>query len=189
MNAIKVTFMSVLLVFSVPIFSQPDRGGGPPPWAPANGYRAKTQHVYFPSLNVYFDVHRNMYYFLSGDRWVISHRLPPAIPLSVFRKAQKIELHIVTPTPYRYNDQHRVKYKAPNSLPRPKGPVVYPPHPGEKGNIGPKSGNSGPKGNVGPKPGNSGPKGNVGPKPGGAKPKGNSGPKPGGGKGKGGGKK
>ncbi len=202
MNAIKVTLMSVLLAFSVPTFSQSGRGGGPPPWAPAHGYRAKTQHVYFPSLNIYFDVHRNSYYFLSGDRWIISHRLPPAIPLPLLRAAPKVELSIITPTPYRFNEQHRVKYKAPNSLPRPKGQVIYPPHPGNKGNASPKPGNSGSKGkaepkpgnsgskgNVGPKPGKSEPKGNVGPKPGNSKPKGNSGSKSGGGKGKGGGKK
>lgn len=162
-------------------------GGGPPPWAPAHGYRAQTQHIYFPSLNIYFDVHRNLYYFLSGNRWIASPRLPMGIPLPVLRVAPKVELNVVTPTPFRFNDQHRVAYKAPAHLPKPKGPVIYPPLPGNhapkpgnpapKGQIGPKPGNPAPKGNVGPKPGNPAPKGNVGPKPGNPSPKGNAGPK------------
>ena len=187
MNAFRVTFLSVILTFSIPIFSQPERGGGPPPWAPAHGYRAKTQHVYFPSLNIYFDVHRNLYYFLSGNSWVISHNLPPAIPLPLLRRTPMVELSVVTPTPYYYNEQHRVKYKTPNSLPRPKGPVVYPPHPS---NTGPKPGGASPKpGSASPKPGGASPKpGSASPKPGSGNPKSGSGnPKSGGGNPKSGG--
>lgn len=184
------------LVFLSISWGQPGKqGGGPPPWAPAHGYRAQTQHIYFPSLNIYFDLHRNLYYFLSGNRWIASPRLPIGIPLPVLQMAPKVQLNVVTPTPFRFNDQHRVTYKAPAHLPKPKGPVIYPPlsgtptpkanvgpkpgHPAPKGNVGPKPGNPAPKGNVGPKPGNPAPKGNVGPKPGNPAPKGNIGPKPG----------
>lgn len=32
--------------------------GGPPPWAPAHGYRAKHSYHYYPSAEVYFDTGR-----------------------------------------------------------------------------------------------------------------------------------
>lgn len=165
-----VLFLCAMLPF---VWGQPkNAGSGPPPWAPAHGYRAQTQHIYFPSLNIYFDVHRNVYYFLSGDKWIASPRVPLGIPLPLLRMAPKVQLRDVTHTPYFFNDKHRVVHKAPKSLPKPKGQVIYPQQPsnsGPKGNVEPKpGGNAGPKGNMAPKPGgNAGPKGNMKPKPGG----------------------
>ena len=167
----KLVAIILTLVLLPSVWGQPkNNGSGPPPWAPAHGYRAQTQHVYFPSLNIYFDVHRNVYYFLSGNKWIASPRVPIGIPLSLLRLAPKVQLRDVTPAPYLFNNQHRVDFKSPKSLPKPKGPVIYPQQPsnaGQKGNVGTKPvGNAGPKGNMGPKPGgNAGPKGNVGPKP------------------------
>ena len=45
---------------------------GPPPWAPAHGYRAKTRHVYFPDQNFYFDVQKSVYIYMSGDKWQVA---------------------------------------------------------------------------------------------------------------------
>ena len=38
-----VLILVFMLVMPADVFSQ-----GPPPWAPAHGYRAKTRHIYFP---------------------------------------------------------------------------------------------------------------------------------------------
>jgi hypothetical protein len=43
--------------------------GGPPPHAPAHGYRAKYSYRYYPSSYVYFDVSRKCYFYLDGDNW------------------------------------------------------------------------------------------------------------------------
>lgn len=45
-----LVLVALAFLFFIPqdIFSQ-----GPPPWAPAHGYRAKTRHIYFPDHNVY----------------------------------------------------------------------------------------------------------------------------------------
>jgi len=50
--------------------------GGPPPHAPAHGYRAKHTYYYYPSAYVYFDISRKVYFYLEGDKWRMSVSLP-----------------------------------------------------------------------------------------------------------------
>lgn len=52
--------------------------GGPPPWAPAHGYRAKQQYRYYPGHNIYMDPASGMYYFLQGGHWKHGG-LPPGL--------------------------------------------------------------------------------------------------------------
>ncbi len=40
--------------------------GGPPPWAPAHGYRAKHRYRYYPSAEIYFDLGRGIYFYYEG---------------------------------------------------------------------------------------------------------------------------
>ncbi|NIM99338.1 MAG: hypothetical protein GTO24_15065, partial [candidate division Zixibacteria bacterium] len=54
---------------------------GPPPWAPAHGYRAKHGYYYYPSQYVYYDVKRGVYFYIEGDGWRVSGRLPSHIHL------------------------------------------------------------------------------------------------------------
>ena len=49
---------------------------GPPPHAPAHGYRAKYQYHYSPSAQVYFDISRRVYFYLEHGRWQMSGSLP-----------------------------------------------------------------------------------------------------------------
>ena len=69
----------VLLLISVGTFAgNVIAQGGPPPWAPAHGYRAKARYTYFPSLNFYFDTKAGHYYFLEGGSWIKRTSLPSA---------------------------------------------------------------------------------------------------------------
>lgn len=52
---------------------------GPPPWAPAHGYRAKYRYHYYPATYVYFDVGRRLYFYYQGDQWRVSASLPVGI--------------------------------------------------------------------------------------------------------------
>ncbi|MGD9382490.1 MAG: hypothetical protein PVH55_00415, partial [Desulfobacterales bacterium] len=40
--------------------------GGPPPHAPAHGYRAKYKYRYYPACSVYYDDYRKLYFYLEG---------------------------------------------------------------------------------------------------------------------------
>ena len=48
---------------------------GPPPWAPAHGYRAK-QHVYFPDYYTFYDPYRNGYVYWNNSNWAFSPSVP-----------------------------------------------------------------------------------------------------------------
>lgn len=49
---------------------------GPPPWAPAHGYRAKTQYVFFPTIGIYYDLNRKIYTYPDGNKWITVNTLP-----------------------------------------------------------------------------------------------------------------
>jgi len=81
--------------------------GGPPPWAPAHGYRAKNRYRYYPSFYVYFDVGRRLYFYLEGDSWRVSAHLPSGIHIEV---ANYVNIELDTDKPYEYFSEHRKKY-------------------------------------------------------------------------------
>jgi hypothetical protein len=84
---------------------------GPPPWAPAHGYRAKTRYVYFPDENMYYDLRSRNYIYLSGRNWVVRTSVPRIfIGINLGRSTQ-IELDFMGERPYVQNHIHVVKYK------------------------------------------------------------------------------
>lgn len=85
----------------------PPTKGGPPPWAPAHGYRAKHKYRYYPSFYVYFDVEKRVYFYLEGDRWRMSARLPNAIRLE---SADYVVIELKTDKPYEYFAEHKKQY-------------------------------------------------------------------------------
>ena len=66
---------------------------GPPVHAPAHGYRAKHQYLYYPSQKVYHDTKRGMYFYLKGDRWEVGASLPPHL-MAGLGESVKIELGV-----------------------------------------------------------------------------------------------
>lgn len=84
---VSAVFVFVMLGFSLlqfgcntmdesPAIIVPDDQGGPPPWAPAHGYRAKHRYYYYPDHRVYFDPARSTYFYMSGNGWQVSTSLP-----------------------------------------------------------------------------------------------------------------
>lgn len=104
----------LMMLLTLP-FDSPGQGRsqkhGPPPWAPAHGYRAKTRHIYFPNQNLYYDVQRNSYIYYSNGRWRVSVNLPVAYSRINLRLAPKVELDLDSDSPQRYNLEHRNRYK------------------------------------------------------------------------------
>ncbi len=81
--------------------------GGPPPHAPAHGYRAKYAYRYYPHSYVYFDIHRNVYFYLRGDHWGMSVELPHDIQLQV---ADYVTIEMDIDKPYLQFEEHKQKY-------------------------------------------------------------------------------
>ena len=109
-NRIATLFGVLILVFMlvVPtdVFSQ-----GPPPWAPAHGYRAKTRHIYFPDQNMYYDIQRGSYIYFTNGAWSISARVPSIFVGINLGRSTQIELDFYGDRPQRYNYSHKTKYK------------------------------------------------------------------------------
>jgi len=83
---------------------------GPPPWAPAHGYRAKTRYVYFTEHNFYYDNSKGVYIYLVGRNWEVSASIPRLFKGIDFNAAVKIDLDLEANDPQRYNEDHRRKY-------------------------------------------------------------------------------
>ena len=95
-----------LLSFPTEMFSQ-----GPPPWAPAKGYRAKTRHIYFPQHNFYYDIQKRVYFYLNNGAWSLSVSIPaPFISINL-GGATQIQLDYYGSYPYYFNKDHCTRYK------------------------------------------------------------------------------
>ena len=81
--------------------------GGPPPHAPAHGYRAKHQYRYYPNCNVYHDSTRNMYFYMKGDGWAVGASLPSNLQSSL---GVSVDLDMDTDKPYDHNAEHVKQY-------------------------------------------------------------------------------
>ncbi len=81
--------------------------GGPPPHAPAHGYRAKHKYRYYPSRNVYKDTERGLYFYLKGDKWEVGASLP--LPLKEGLGAS-VSFELETDKPYIHHTEHVKQY-------------------------------------------------------------------------------
>ncbi len=109
------------LTFALPndIFGQ-DKGG-PPSWAPANGYRAKTSHIYFPDYNFYFDIQESVYIYMKYKKWQMNIKLPSLYAGIDLSGAFRVELELDADSPQKYNTDHIIKYKVKDKEVKVKG--------------------------------------------------------------------
>ena len=103
--------MSIAATFLFLIIPEVTFAQGPPPWAPAHGYRAKTRHIYFPQYNMYYDMDRSSYLYLNGRNWAVSATLPNIYVGINLGRAAQIQLNYAGYDPYRYNNVHVVEYR------------------------------------------------------------------------------
>lgn len=107
-HCIVLLLLGIFLLNPMDMFSQ-----GPPKWAPAHGYRAKTRHIYFPDQNFYYDIQKRNYIYLRNNSWQVSVSLPSIFVGINLGSAPQVELDFTGGNPYRYNSVHIVKYKKP----------------------------------------------------------------------------
>ncbi|MFZ5775409.1 MAG: hypothetical protein ACOY3Z_08010, partial [Thermodesulfobacteriota bacterium] len=88
---------------SPPAVTQP----GPPPHAPAHGYRRKAAYRYYPDSHVYFDAGRRLYFYLDGGSWRSNSSLPAFLggALGAF-----VNIEADHDKPYDEIDLHKAKY-------------------------------------------------------------------------------
>ncbi len=103
--------LAVLLLgaFALPEIGEAQRKG-PPPWAPAHGYRAKYRQIYYPQYNFYYDTYRHVYLYMGGRGWEISVNLPARYAHVDLKACRRVPLNIDSDTPWIYNRDHRARY-------------------------------------------------------------------------------
>ncbi|MDE2226085.1 MAG: hypothetical protein KGJ46_12505 [Xanthomonadaceae bacterium] len=74
----------------------------PPPWAPAHGWRAKHQYVYYPSAEVYYEPASSMWFWLGGNGWQAGVSLPVA--LQGYVSVGGVNISLDADRPYLQND-------------------------------------------------------------------------------------
>src|ERR1051325_6343003 len=63
---------------------------GPPPWAPANGYRKR--HIYFPDYKTYYDNTKGVYISMNtSGTWVTTVDIPLSMKNVDLKVAAKVE--------------------------------------------------------------------------------------------------
>lgn len=80
-------------------------GQGQPSWAPVNN---QAPYYYIPSMNAYYNVASQLYYFLSGGRWVGRRSLPQQYRNYDMNNMYKVPMN--NSRPFRNNNQHRQQY-------------------------------------------------------------------------------
>lgn len=80
---------------------------GPPPHAPAHGYRAKHTYHYYPRAEVYFDINRKIYFYQGRDGWTVSAQLSDRFRA---RLGDHVVITMDTDKPYTNVGRHKGKY-------------------------------------------------------------------------------
>ena len=116
----KIVFLMIILICSASFFMFGCTGsivgvgdphyrpghskGGPPPWAPAHGHRARYTYQYYPSLQIYHDLNRNLYFYSDAGQWKAYYDSP------VMLTGYSVNLIMATDLPYHYHADVVRKY-------------------------------------------------------------------------------
>ena len=80
---------------------------GPPDHAPAHGYRARHSYHYYPASEVYFDAGSGVFFYLSGNDWQMSAKLPLSLKA---RLGDHVTIEMDSDKPYTEYKAHKAKY-------------------------------------------------------------------------------
>ena len=109
---LKIGFLFALFFsLSLSMEAQEMKKGGPPSWAPAHGYRANTNYIFFPEKNFYFDLERQNYIHFSSGTWQVSASLPGIYASIDLGRSAQVELALETDAPQKFNSMHVISYK------------------------------------------------------------------------------
>lgn len=80
--------------------------GGPPPWAPAHGRRAKYKYRYWPDRQVYLDAGRGLYFWIDAGYWKVGVHLPADLNLA----GASLRLEMDVAKPYEWQREVAKRY-------------------------------------------------------------------------------
>lgn len=102
MKIARIAAMAALALAGAGLLAAAPVLADPPPWAPAHGWRAKHQYVYYPSAEVYYAPDTRMWFWLGGDGWQAGISLPVA--LQGYVRTGGVNISLDVDRPYLRND-------------------------------------------------------------------------------------
>lgn len=90
-----------------PAYRPSAQKSGPPPHAPAHGFRKKHSYWYYPSSYVYYDAGRSLYFYMENGNWQVGARLPSSIQLTI---GEAVSIELDTDQPYLSFEAHKASY-------------------------------------------------------------------------------
>jgi hypothetical protein len=82
---------------------------GPPPWAPARGFRRNHAYYYYPGADVYFRPSDRVWFYLERGEWRFGGSLPVNLQVDF---ARSVSLQMESDQPYRFHNDVRSHYPA-----------------------------------------------------------------------------
>ena len=82
---------------------------GPPPWAPARGFRRNRDYYYYPGADLYFRPADRVWFYIDGREWRFGASLPASIHVDFDRS---VAVQMESDQPYRFHNDVRVYYPA-----------------------------------------------------------------------------
>ena len=79
----------------------------PPSYRHVYNNCSKRRYQYFPSVRVYHDADRGLYFFPQGLEWRIAVSLPGELRMQL---EEYVTIEMESSKPYIYNEQHQKKY-------------------------------------------------------------------------------
>ncbi len=107
MNTMRLTALGALAAAATG-FASLAMAGGPPPWAPAHGWRAKHHYVYYPDAEVYYAPESRRWYWQDRNGWRDGSILPLALRALV--RIGGIDIGLDVARPYLRNRQVVQRY-------------------------------------------------------------------------------
>ena len=80
--------------------------GDPYPWSPGHRSRAQYHYRYYPSLSLYFDIDRNLYFYPEKGKWKRGASYPYGRP----QRGVSIILDMDTDKPYKWHSEVEKRY-------------------------------------------------------------------------------
>jgi hypothetical protein len=87
---------------AIEIVDDAARPKGPPPWAPAHGFRRNRGYYYYPGADVYYRPADRMWFFLDGGSWRLGAELPSSIRVDFERS---VSLEMETDKPFEHHSK------------------------------------------------------------------------------------
>ncbi|MEN3045034.1 MAG: hypothetical protein ABDH37_07475 [Candidatus Hydrothermales bacterium] len=96
----------IFLTFIIGCVAVVEDRRGPPPHAEAHGYRAKYLFWYYPSLEIYYDVKREIYIINKEGEWVEIKTKPKGIEVTEY-----VIIETFDDKPWKKHSYYKKKYK------------------------------------------------------------------------------